>query len=115
MIIRTLLAGAAMGAAALATPALAADAGGGVADPQVRQFHQRMGVDIDPSERQALSQIPGDGLRRVERPGRNDLLVVTSRHAWPELFAAQVDGISRVGGDANRAPIDPEAPVHRPD
>ncbi|SOD91127.1 hypothetical protein [Caenispirillum bisanense] len=83
--------------------------------PQVRQMHQAMGADVDAGDVRASRQVSGPDLL-VGKTGRNTTtVIVTQRHAYPELFAAQVDGIARVGGEGNRQPIDPQAPVHQPD
>lgn len=125
MRLRTLFAGAAAGAlAAIAGPAFGADlttdrmgAGTGAATttPEVRQFHREMGVEITPEEARAAEQVPGPDLMVGRTPRGETTVVVTQRHAYPELFAAQVDGIARVAGGAQREPIDPQAPVDRPD
>ncbi|MCA1940841.1 MAG: hypothetical protein LDL26_07570 [Caenispirillum bisanense] len=96
--------------------AMPTDGSGAAAmSPQVRQMHQAMGADIDAGDVRASRQVSGPDLM-VGKTGRNTTtVIVTQRHAYPELFAAQVDGIARVGGEANRQPIDPKAPVHRPD
>lgn len=127
MRLHSLMAGAALGAAALAAgPALAADmqtmqgqtiqsqAAPGVS-PEVRQMHRSMGSTISPDEARAASQVGGPDLLVGEGRRGTTTVVVTQRHAYPELFAAQVDGIASVGSDAARHPVDPMAPVHKPD
>lgn len=121
MRLRTLFAGAALGAlAAAAGPAFGADMQSRTTatqaiSPEVREFHREIGEPITGKEARAAAEVRGPDLLVGQTPSGRQTVVITQRHAYPELFAAQVDGISRVGGGAQRVPIDPQAPVSRPD
>lgn len=115
MMFRKTLIGATAVTAFAVAPALAAD-DAVTMSPETREMHQEMGVLVDKTDRQAAADVQtrGDGVQEIIVDGKR-MRVVTARHAWPELFAAQVDGIARVGGGAQRAPVNPQAPVSQPD
>lgn len=100
-----ILAGLAVAALAVAAPAVAADLqgqgyghghAGTQVSPQVQQMHQQMGTPISPDDARAAAQVGGQDFEMREMPDGTTVMVVTQRHAYPQLFAAEVAGRASV-------------------
>ncbi len=82
----------AVAAMVVAGPAVAADLHQG----QARQMHPQMGTPLDSTDARAAARAGGVDFEVRELPDGTTVMVVTQRHAYPQLFAAEVAGRTSV-------------------